>query len=252
MDAYTFKISSTIKFGFTSNHEGFSYDAGYGTLWYAPIAIERKELTYDLTDTGYVVTAPLTEQFFIDLIAKDAVSGIELNIKDTVTGAGIYSGFVQSFKYDYAKGTVEIKCTQRFVQLEGELPKKTFSVSCPYNVGDKDCRLDMDGWSLGLADFTISGSYFTSDTLKGLQPVRVHNGFIRANTGEELWITGYNPTVGAIATIAEFYDSTLVTSLTLFPGCSRTFSACTMYGNTVNFGGYPHIPERNVVTEGFR
>lgn len=38
--------------------------------------------------------------------------------------------------------------------------------------------------------------------------------------------------------------------VTLYPGCSLTVAACTLFSNVANFGGFPYIPQINPVTHG--
>jgi uncharacterized phage protein (TIGR02218 family) len=253
MEIYTLKVTNSTIMRYTSGPNDIDYDDGNGVQHYKAIPITRKEFTYDLTADKYEITAPLSEQFFLDLGIRDFVTSIDVNIRDTTTGIVLYSGNLESSKHDYKKGTVVLKCSQRYSELSGEVPKKTFAKRCSYNVGDRDCQVDMVAKGVNLVDFTISGPYITSDSLKNLPANYLHNGYVVANTGEAIWITGFNGSVGAVMLITRFYDDSKVTSMSAYPGCDKSFAICgSRFNNQVNFGGYPHIPDRNPNTQGFR
>jgi uncharacterized phage protein (TIGR02218 family) len=253
MEVFILKVTNKVIMRYTSGPYDIDYDDGQGTQHYKAIPITRKEFTYDLAEDKYEITAPLTEQFFLDLGVRDLVMSIGVEIIETTNGLLLYRGSLQSTKHDYKKGVITLKCSQRFAQLDGEVPKKTYAERCSYNLGDRSCGVDMSTKGVVLPTFTVAGTYITSDKLKNVPDGYLLNGYVVADTGEHIWITGFNKTAGAISIITRFFEESHVGALTVYPGCDKQYSTCdNTFNNSLRFGGFPHIPSKNPSTQGFR
>jgi uncharacterized phage protein (TIGR02218 family) len=155
----------------------------------------------------------------------------------------------------FDKGTVEIKLKQRFSAFDSEIPRKTYSQFCPHHLGDEYCTVNLSTYSITIPyeEFVISGTKITSDYLRGYASDYFLYGYVKANTGEAVWILNYDSTNGVATLVTEFFSADDITSIEVIPGCDKTINNCSdKFSNTDNFGGYPYIPDRNPTTEGFR
>ena len=258
MELFTITINNAIKFYYTSNETDISIDDGNGNIiTYKSIPISRKELTMDLQTSNFIITAPLSEEPFMTISPANSVIPIEVTVVRYPEGILLYRGNVKATKHDYSRGKVEITLQSRFMELEGECPRKTYSTTCSYKLGDNDCRVDLEnGFRVHLesGDFTLDGADIIADEFQNApDPEFYTSGFVRANTGEVIYITKFDIASKKVTLLTRFYDNSAITSLDVYAGCNKKYETCTVrFNNGQNFGGFPYIPAKNPTLQGFR
>lgn len=149
----------------------------------------------------------------------------------------------------FTDGQLELTCVQASsigkVQRQG--PK--FQIACwktVYSTGLRGCNLDRTGQSTTAVLSGVSGLSVSAAAFNGL-PLTLAGGGLQ--------FTDSNGLVQRLSIMAHAGNAlTLLsgaaglangTTVTVYPGCPRTWAACTARNNTINFGGAIYKPVQN-------
>jgi hypothetical protein len=151
----------------------------------------------------------------------------------------------------------EIDCTDTLVVvaledyrrlLQWQYPKNLFQPGCRYTLYDSECTLHA-------ADFAVPGTCQAGTTQQILQAGSiVPGGSGTFALGKVTMTSGLNSGFSRMVrtwtppgTLALFRPLPFTVSpgdtFDAFPGCDKSTTACTAFGNLVNFAGFPAIPD---------
>jgi uncharacterized phage protein (TIGR02218 family) len=141
----------------------------------------------------------------------------------------------------------KITCTASNVQLEQNLPRRTYEATCAYTLYDAQCTLNR-------ADFTDSYVVASANaiainwTAAPADPSIYVFGTmtITSGAGAGQAITVSNASSNGLAF---GYPLLVVPSpgdlFTVTQGCNKTVARCVAFNNSINFGGFPYIPAQS-------
>lgn len=159
--------------------------------------------------------------------------------------------------------TIELRDLRQYLQQPVE---SVSSKTCRYRFGDSLCGVDLNG-SPTLYTFQTTVTTVTSNQIfvcSGLNS-KAENYFTE---GEVRWLTGANsgmsrkvktflgvgsPTVKQITLALPMFANIAVgDTLTIIAGCRKRLEDCISFNNVLNFGGEPHRPGVDNITEPVR
>jgi len=139
-----------------------------------------------------------------------------------------------------------LKCEPLFTALRRPGLRMVYQITCPHALYDSKCGASkyafyVHGAVTGILDDTIQCA-----ELAGYPAGYFSGGFVIIN-GSRRMITDH---AGNTATLLYPYPGLAVGTLgDFYAGCDRLLSTCDVkFGNKLNFGGYPWIPEKNPFT----
>jgi hypothetical protein len=137
----------------------------------------------------------------------------------------------------------DIKVKSEMVLLNMKMPRDLFQPGCNNTFGDARCKFDRD--TLRIDSNVEVGSdqvkIFCSDVTDSM---RLGTVWLEDLSDVTYIRTIKDVVAGSYFTLAyplEFVPAEGMV-IKLFPGCPRTYEACTDYGNTENFIGFPFLP----------
>lgn len=240
-------IMDNERFYYTSGDSDFTLN----NELYKAVSIYRNELSRDsLSDEAKLIAD-------LDLAPFDLYKEFNPNTSIFVrilkeNGALLFAGKVRSVDFELSKGTATIKLSAIGGVLNSKIPNRTYAKECGFNLFDDGCGLDKAKFSVVLANnFSISEDKLeiTSEALAskpegyfsgGYARFSNQHSYISEHTGEKITLM--------------FPLKNLSTSdvLSVYAGCDKTIKMCkNKFGNSVNYGGFPFIPSKNPVTQGF-
>jgi len=117
---------------------------------------------------------------------------------------------------------------------------RVISGNCPFVLGDADCGVSV---SLVAATVTATDGRTWIETDAGDPAVGIWRGgaiILAGQTWEIARVVGSRLTVyGALA------DAQIGASVTVLPGCDKSWVMCGDFLNRDRFGGFPHVPTRD-------
>lgn len=244
-----------------------------GKQW-NPAPIARKKWERSLDEGEINISLGMDVDPAKDFLVYNPSHPVWIDVYDQSSGNIILSGKIISADYDMAKGIVQFK-TRLFSQmLDAKIPLRTFSPSCQFALFDNDCGVDEDEVTSptvpGQGDFKVT--LLTTDpdlvvSANGVEFTHPHfntygSGFFRLgsvrNGTEELFIISH--VNNKIITLTPFIRRTNVT-YEFLAGCDKLTGTCVGKffppgdpnpdGNINRYGGFPKVPRKNPVTEGY-
>ena len=221
---------------------------------------ESKEITPNNMDVVSVFSDLITEQDILLRKFQDAT--IEVFIYNWMTGTKvrtIFFGYLGQVELDYDR-TGAKKFTLKAQSLELKLQQKANLVTTSL------CRHIFGDQTLGSCGFNLTT---LMSPLHIITAIPDYNVFTVASTGQanEYYATGTLIFQGGILADTEWQvatnDATTFTlnltppvlpnigdGLIVHPGCSKSITACSGWGNAENFGGFPYLPGTDVYIGG--
>jgi len=232
---------------FTSHKEDITVEG----ITYKAIPISRQEITRSLEDNGLKITAPLKDEPFGQLFlqAVSVLSTVEIiRYPENIV---LYKGSILKSTFNYEKETVTLLVSQNIILKNTEFPVRSYSSTCGYNFGDRYCGIDKENYSfiVNSSNFTFneidnsiqSSVFATKKYLKG--------GFLIADNRYYSYIMEHNN--NKITLLSTFPNPQAILKIKIIPTCDKSPQACQYYNNLDHFGGFPYIPDNNIVTGGF-
>lgn len=143
---------------------------------------------------------------------------------------------------------IKMTCTASNVQLEQNLPRRTYQSNCMHTLYDAQCTLVAatftDNYVVSAASqiaMTWVGSAAVDPSLYVFGTMTVTSG---DGIGQEITVAAANSGgVGftyPLHTIPAPGDTFSVQQ-----GCAKTVARCQLFGNQINYGGFPYIPSQS-------
>ena len=121
--------------------------------------------------------------------------------------------------------------------------RRVYQVGCPHVLFGAACGLSAASWAVAATVTSIGSGQVAVSGISGYGSGYFLGGMIQA--GEELrMITAHAEDV--LTLVDSITGVSVGDVVTLWPGCSRTVTACTSkFGNLDNYGGLPYLPTKN-------
>lgn len=169
----------------------------------------------------------------------------------TTNGQIIESGILG--KFGFSQSTIAAELTPEVFFQNGEVPRLYFSRRCNHVLYGPGCGLDRDHPAFTFATTIAALDPVQREILVTGQKADVGGDYFSAGH-ISVPILGLHFTVGWSAHDAANTKLKLTTwhpelvlgqSVVVLAGCRHTVADCRRFGNVANFGGFPHVPNRN-------
>lgn len=216
---------------------------------YAPAPIKRGsiEVSSDLEKAQLIVTVPVTLDF-MDLFRpapplRKIYITIQRMTRGDPTARTIWSGTVGT--PDSGPHTVDITCFSIAASQQNNGLRRNWTRTCPLTL--YLCGVDRTGFRVDGALTSASGNTVQAAAFAAYPDHYFVGGFIEWTlNGDQEWrfVTGH---VGDTLTLLTASTLTVGQSVQAYPGCDHSTGAngCDRFGNILNYGGQPYIPDDN-------
>jgi uncharacterized phage protein (TIGR02218 family) len=239
----------------TSSDQLETYNAGFGSETYMPLAIGRDEVQAK----GEMAKQNLTLSFPIDntVARRWFAASVDFPLTVTIFSKSVADGVEIEWKGRLSsvspkKNQIDFIFESVFTSMRRIGLRQTYQITCPHALYSKGCNLNKEDWDVSWAVslvvnnvVTMPGAagyvdgYFTSGIFEDM------NGtlrFITSHVGSQ--ITLIRPINDLITRVATLGYSGLVCRI--FPGCDRSAQTCnSKFNNILNHGGFPFMPKKN-------
>ncbi|MDR1008006.1 MAG: phage BR0599 family protein [Campylobacteraceae bacterium] len=237
---------------FTYNNNTYRYSSGesvtLGGNLYSAQSITRNEIKKNFNYDEASITVPQhlepAPQFRI--MNPSSVVGITIMNEN---GIKLFAGKIGSCTYNVDKAEATLKLISIQGILKTQIPNRTYSRSCSFSLFGEGCEVNKNAYKLSLTAFTLNDTKteLTASALMAKTSGYYTGGYIEAN-GEYDYIKEH--TGNKLKLLYPF--QTAAGTITVYPGCDKIIDTCrAKYNNERNFGGFPYIPAKNPMTEGF-
>ncbi len=158
-----------------------------------------------------------------------------------------WSGSISDVNFP-AVDRCEIVCESLAASLQRQGLRLAWQRNCPYALGDRNCKVDMEPLAVPGTVITLDGTTLSATAWAGYPDGWFAGGWVQwpvgggefDRRGIESHVGGVLGLLGGTAGLA------LNQVLTGYPGCSRTIQVCQdKFTNSDNYGGVYHLPGRS-------
>lgn len=229
-------------------------DQALGSIIYTQLAIahDRIEATSEQASRQFTVTLPAVADAVQDYRTGQPGEPMLVRIRARHAGDAEavlqISGKAQQVGFP-AGGSCTIQCVTPMGEMQQTGLRSIIARNCPlavYGQGDGQCNLDPAPWRVDTTVAAASGvvvhaaawaaypdGYFSGGRVEWQSGVAVQRRMVLDHTGDALTLMGADPGIDAGIAISAW------------PGCARTTVACIGFGNLLNYGGVPALPDRS-------
>jgi len=150
------------------------------------------------------------------------------------------------------RGTASLRVPSTLAAaMASDLPNVFYQGPCNHTLFDSRCKVSLDDWSYMTSIVSAIGKLVTVDNI-GTLDEQLIGGELVLVSGERRMITSQ---VGNLITITyPFAKAEPDDVVTLVAGCDLAhLGDCKVkFDNTINFGGFPYIPTKNIFATGLK
>ena len=176
---------------------------------------------------------------------------IHLTIRDDADSI-LFNGRISSCGFKIEKGTATLIATSTQEILDSQVPVKTYSYTCPFELYGGLCGKNSEDYKVSMTygDLTVTPATISADIFATYADGYFEGGWLETKYERTSILTHVGDTITVLFPLRK----ALVLSdfVYAFPGCDKLLETCqTKYGNETNFGGFPWVPDKNPVFEEF-
>lgn len=241
---------------YTDAGEHWRYNDGKRTetlafLDYAPQPISRTRWKRDLKDQSITLRVPLMLDPFNLFVTGNPATVLWGEILKTTSGTRIVAGKVVSVESIVADRIHEVRLMVSSRKLLSDVPARKFAPGCQWDLGDAGCGVVLNDFRKVFAVVgTISdhGLTVTHPDIGDEADGYWTRGYLQ-NGSERAFILSH---VGNVLTLLNPFVRLTNANFELYPGCDKSTATCEAKFNQLShFNGFPKVPRKNPVTEGF-
>lgn len=227
------------------------------TIVFSPAALERSEISNEANGDKAQIKCNLglePTQSFRSLSYNDSMKVIVIRLRNEQLEILLF-GKVDAADYDLDKGQATLSVCSMAGVLGSSLPQRTFSARCSHSLGDFYCGVLKDSYSLtlNLRECQIAdNNIWLSHPLLGGKPNGYYNGGVCKAGANSAFIIKHIES--KIELLNPFYAlrNADISSVKIEIGCDKSIQTCmNKFSNSLNFGGFPFVPNINPMLKGF-
>lgn len=242
-------------FQFSYGSVAFRYNNGSSTIvtggrTYLPYPLKRTEVSASQEEARNSLTISADRMF---PIAKAMLSAAPTSVIDVTLlnynrqGSGttslLWSGRLASVTWNETD-VVEMLCEPSTVSRNRNGLFRRYSKMCSHALYDSDtCKLNRASYAHTAAVSGISGNLLTVSSVGSYSYPGGYASFDNGTYTETRMIVSASGTT--LNLLQPFAGLAVSDTVILYPGCDRTVTACTGYGNILNYGGWPYMKSVN-------
>jgi uncharacterized phage protein (TIGR02218 family) len=235
--------------GVYANYTTAQDRVSYGGLDYLPDYIIHGEIeqTEELNKQTLEITMKGSSEVARLYIAEIPPRSVNVRVYRFIVGIGeyrlIWAGRVVKPVFSSDSDECVLQCEPIFTLLKRPGLRRNYQLLCPYVLFDDRCKMEMASfmiedvvadkaanWLAGPGIASKAAGWFTGGILRRGTVYRL----IVDNSGGRIYLGG------GVAKIA------VGDKIQVVAGCAKSLAACEgKFGNSINFGGFPYMPDKN-------
>jgi len=242
-------------FKFTSNLNNWLYNNGttnitFGGEVYEGIAIERSEIEVQVDKAELTIKMPYDKPP-ANLFKSIYPFNLNIQIIDYESGITIWVGKVLSCSINLDKGEAELKCITSQILFENNIPNRTYSIPCSWDLYSPECGVLSSNYvlTLNVDELTVSGTQISHPSIGNYADGWFTMGYVELQFEYNFITKHVGDTITILYPLQTLDENNIIK---IYAGCDKKLSTCkNKFNNSPNFGGFPFIPKTNFYTEGW-
>lgn len=254
IELYTFQIGSTF-YRYTSAEDQITFQSNL----YYPRQISRggTAQSNEQTKQQMEITLPTSDEVasrFIGIVPGQlmTLSIVRAHRNDPdQEGLVIWDGRITGASYKDSGVRCVLQGLTTEVSLSRPIPRFKYQGMCNHVLGDAMCQVDLaSATHRHTAVVTaVSGAMVTVAGLSAKGSGWAVGGYVEYLAND--WRLVLAQTGDVCTLLLPFADNVVGQTVTVVTGCDHSLDTCnTKFANTINYGGFPYVPQRNPFTAG--
>lgn len=217
---------------------------------YLPRAIERTQWDHTLELKEIKTTLPW-DLWPLDEFVTTGPTGIILHEIFNPAGTLLFSGEVMGAEFGPKIGEGELTTESMTSMLRAEIPQRTYSPVCPWNLGSEECGVDLDDFTITfpVSEAVIGDKQISHPDIDAKINTFFTMGMVKVGEESQLILKHEDDTIFLLEDLREFGDP----NMKVIAGCDKSRLQCLLkFFVPVNHGGMKSMPTFNPSKGGFR
>jgi uncharacterized phage protein (TIGR02218 family) len=232
----------------------------YGGNTYATVPFKREDMTFDFSTGTLSLAMPLEIQPFKRIRQYNPAQIVYVEIYQYIASPGtpqrLFYGKVIGQVTDIDTQETKVKMTSYQSLIAGKIPCDTFGPACNNNLGNLKCGVVLNNYRVAqyFSDLTIVGNSITATYLDSFADGYFAYGWVEIYDQKVMIVDHVGATVKTLFNIDVSGVTIGPTQVCYFyAGCDKSIDTCTTkFSNSVNFGGCPLVPYKNIFVDGWK
>lgn len=247
-ELYEFSFENKTTY-YTSAHADFSSSGRV----YKSAAISRSELVKESGGDDCTITMSLNLEPAPLFAAFNPASNIFARILD-FDKVCLFYGRVNSVEFDLKRGVAKVKLSNLSGVIKSKIPVRTYGVSCSFDLFDEFCGCDKNAFEISFlgkqAEFKDNNTIIAHPLISSKPLGYFSGGYIEFASRRSYIVKSEQSELKLLFPVPNSAKDSLIH---VFAGCDKTLSACrAKFNNEINYGGFPFVPMKNPMTQGFK
>lgn len=164
-------------------------------------------------------------------------------------GLIVFIGRVSSCSFN--EGVASMKLSSMSGILKTKIPSRTYSADCSFELFEEGCEVRKIDYQVSLlpSNTTVSNLTIKSPTIALKEDTYYAGGYAQVGNSYSTILTHKGDTITLMYPLQLYTASS---TIYIYAGCNKARATCKKkFNNEKNFGGYPFVPSKNPITEGF-
>lgn len=165
----------------------------------------------------------------------------------------LFYGRIASVEFNAKDGSAAIKLSTLGALMKGKIPTRTFSRECGFELFDENCALNKKDYSLTLlgkdCEFLENFTQIKSAKIGEKPDGYFLGGYVSFNNQHSYIMQHTGDTIFLMFPLKKLNKNVV---LYVYAGCDKLLNTCkNKFNNEINYGGFPFVPGKNPVTQGY-
>jgi len=242
LELYRFALGEQIWLFTSADHE-----VAYGEDTYVPVFIQREGFTKggDARKSNLDIKVSAANDLAL-LFRTGWLNGILMvtiyrhHSNDTDYSV-LWKGRVVSCKWSGSVATLTSENTATMFARAGL--RRVYQVGCPHVLYGSACGLDASSWQVTATVSAVTDGTLTLSGIDGYADGYFLGGMAQIGDDKRMIVAHGSGSITMVDSVGSAAEGNTVT---LWPGCARTMTAClNKFNNLDNYGGLPFLPDKN-------
>lgn len=168
---------------------------------------------------------------------------------DTSDVRVVFKGVVRAIAYSNNGSTTKINLISITETFDKTIPDRTYQATCNNVLFDSDCKVSSASFKHTDIVTDIDANTIDVNGLSAKGDNWAKGGFVAYGALDFRLILGH--TGDTLTLVLPFYEDVDGKSVNVYAGCDHCIGTCdTKFSNSINFGGCPWVPTKNIFTTG--
>lgn len=168
-------------------------------------------------------------------------------------GVLLFAGRIKDIEFNLKDGIATVKLATLGGVMKSKIPSRVYSKECGFECFGKGCGLNKKDFCVVLngdeCEFSNDFMSIKSEKLKSCKEGYFNGGYVEFEKQRSFITEFKDDTIKLLFPLGNLKKSSVIYC---YAGCDKLLNTCkNKFNNAKNYGGFPFVPAKNPVTQGY-